>query len=161
MKDPKIDRRTIQMGSTEKTRFHQNLGQRRVKLHNQEKLFDKAIQTIKENCQVYGLRHHHTTEPFSSDGGLYENLVKKMSEFSELGYSQVILAIRNPKTRGGHAVNLVFDKAREIYSIEDDNLGRVEFKNLKELQEQGKEYFKIFYPELTELTFECYALDKK
>ncbi|WP_420421716.1 hypothetical protein [Simkania sp.] len=158
MKEPDIDRSTIQMGSTEKTRFHQNLVKRQVREHNERMSYDQATQTIRENCKVYGLRHYHTTEPFSSDGGLYENLATKMGEFSELGYTQVILSLRNPKTKTGHAVNVIFDKTRKIYSIEDDNIGRIEFKNLEELQEQGKEYFKIFYPHNTQLAFECYAL---
>lgn len=161
MRDPTMDRSTLQMGSTERTRFHQNLVGRKVeKAKDGAMSWDEATRAIKDNCEVYGLRHHHTTSPFSSDGGLYENLATKMEEFSNLGYSQVILGLRDPKTGTGHAVNLIFDKAHGIYSIEDDNLGRIEFSNLKELQAQGKEYFKIFYPHNTELTFECYALAK-
>lgn len=161
MRDPTMDRSTLQMGSTERTRFHQNLVRRKVeKAKDGAMSWDEATRAIKDNCEVYGLRHHHTTSPFSSDGGLYENLATKMEEFSNLGYSQVILGLRDPKTGTGHAVNLIFNKARGIYSIEDDNLGRIEFSNLKELQAQGKEYFKTFYPHNTELTFECYALAK-
>lgn len=159
MREPTMDRSTLPMGSTERTRFHQNLvGRKLEKAKEGTMAWDEATLAIKSNCEVYGLRHHHTTTPFSSDGGLYENLAAKMKEFSDLGYSQVILGLRNPKTKTGHAVNLIFDQTNGIYSIEDDNLGRVNYSSLNELQTQAKVYFKTFYPDNTELTFECYRL---
>lgn len=156
MKDPTMDRGTLQMGSNERTRFYQTLVDRKIEKAQQGVMsVQEANQALRDNCEFYGLRHHHT-QPISPDGGLHKNLAAGMHQFSELGYSQVILVMRDPKARTGHAVNLIFDQARGIYSIEDDNLGRIDFTSLKELQAQGKAYFQVFYPEYTSLEFECY-----
>jgi len=158
MQNPTMDRSTLQMGSTERTRFYQNLVGRKIQKAKEGIMsWDEASQALKDNCEVYGLRHHHT-HSVSADGDLYSNLATDIGRFQELGYTQVVLGMRNPSTRGGHAVNVIFDEANGIYSIEDDNIGRINFSSLKELQAKASTYFKVFYPHNTNLTFETYRL---
>ena len=62
-------------------------------------------------------------------------------------------------TNKAHAVNLIFDKENGTYSFEDDNVGRVNYSSLKELQEQGTAYFKTYYEaHFPALEFECYSI---
>ena len=157
MKNPTIDRNTIKMGSSSKSRYHQAaISQGAEKAKKGLMKWTEVTQSITENCSVYGLAHHYTHH-VSTNGDIHENLVNDMEEFSETGYKQVLLGLRNPSgSGGGHAINLIFDKANGIYSIQDDNLGRVEFTSLAQLKKSARTYFKAFYPLHTDIEFECY-----
>jgi hypothetical protein len=159
----KISSKDILLGSNDITRYRQNMDKRFYEAYEKNQIQDSELYKKREEIYgSYGLKAN-PTELIQAPSGkdLYQFLVERMGAHCQAGETQILLTLRKSALGIGHAVNIQFDKNNNVYRLIDDNIGIIEFKNLKNLQDELAKYFKLFYPEYTYFEFETFQLSKK
>lgn len=144
----------IEMGSNQETRFVQidYLAQGELVTLGKTTSADRYNKVAK----AFGLKRYHSYQlPFQKEDVRHQDLVDKMEQYANVGYTQLILTVRSPN--GGHALNIQIDQKNGLFRMMDDNIGLVQFSSIDEFKSEIKEYMIAFYPEYNEYGFESFT----